>query len=623
MPMTEADQEEDETGVGMELEHAIGYQGIPGGLFFHPNGADIVYSSGANVVIGSLTDPHEQVILDGHDSKVTCLSLSKAGRFIASGQAGENADVLVWDCESRALVYRLSEHDHGIACVAFSGDERLLCTVGVVEDGTMLIWDTSTGHIVTIAHLQATPVSCIAWGGMLKDIKRRDTADYQLATSGALRMHLWCLNPYTGDIRNERIEHEGRGSTQREITAMTFSEDEESLFCSSTSGDFLVVNVKRKQLKAAMPACRLGALSLLSWPGGVLVGGGDGTITMFDERMRDVAQGSVSGAVVALSFSPDRLEVVAGTELGFIYRVRLETMNHLLVSGNHCASVNCVAYAAGVSDRFATASADGSVRIWDASDYSIITTAAERGAGEPLCLDMSTDMLISGWRDGKIRSHDVDTGQGLWLIDNAHHGGVNVVTLSNNQRFMVTGGEGGEVRVWELRSRELVSHLKQHGQRVLALALYGDDVHVLSGSRDKSLICWDLRAEKQVSHHTQRMGGINAITLSSDQTMALTVGQEKRVTCWDLREHNPVTMRDLAPDLNDEAFSIAMSHSGRFFATGGSGMVVKLWGYESMELVASGKGHSDTITCVAFSPDDKQLVSTGADGCVLVWNIYA
>ena len=37
------------------------------------------------------------------------------------------------------------------------------------------------------------------------------------------------------------------------------------------------------------------------------------------------------------------------------------------------------------------------------------------------------------------------------------------------QRFVVTGGQEGEVRVWELRSRELVSHLKEHSMRVTQL----------------------------------------------------------------------------------------------------------------------------------------------------------
>ncbi|CAM9496227.1 unnamed protein product, partial [Laminaria digitata] len=65
-------------------------------------------------------------------------------------------------------------------------------------------------------------------------------------------------------------------------------------------------------------------------------------------------------------------------------------------------------------------------------------------------------------------------------------------------RFLVSGGTEGELRVWELRSRDLVSHLKQHGQRVTSITLFSDDVHALSVSRDRSLICWDLRSENQV-----------------------------------------------------------------------------------------------------------------------------
>jgi hypothetical protein len=35
---------------------------------------------------------------------------------------------------------------------------------------------------------------------------------------------------------------------------------------------------------------------------GVLVGGGDGTVTSFDGQFRDVAQAQLRGAVVAMSF---------------------------------------------------------------------------------------------------------------------------------------------------------------------------------------------------------------------------------------------------------------------------------------------------------------------------------
>ena len=60
---------------------------------------------------------------------------------------------------------------------------------------------------------------------------------------------------------------------------------------------------------------------------------------------------------------------------------------------------------------------------------------------------------------------------------------------------MITGGPAGEVRLWELRTRELISHLKEHGQRITSLALFDDDTMALSASRDRCILRWDLRSE--------------------------------------------------------------------------------------------------------------------------------
>ena len=77
---------------------------------------------------------------------------------------------------------------------------------------------------------------------------------------------------------------------------------------------------------------------------------------------------------------------MAGTDQGRIYRLRLENLASIVVSENHGGPVTCISYAKGVSDRFATASGDGTVRIWDTADYGVLTTAVVRDAGEPRCL---------------------------------------------------------------------------------------------------------------------------------------------------------------------------------------------------------------------------------------------
>ena len=64
----------------------------------------------------------------------------------------------------------------------------------------------------------------------------------------------------------------------------------------------------------------------------------------------------------------------------------MENLASIVVSENHGGPVTCVGYANGVSDRFATASVDGTVRVWDTADYGVLTTAVVRDAGEARCL---------------------------------------------------------------------------------------------------------------------------------------------------------------------------------------------------------------------------------------------
>lgn len=86
-----------------------------------------------------------------------------------------------------------------------------------------------------------------------------------------------------------------------------------------------------------------------------------------------------------------------------------------------------------------------------------------------------------------------------------------------------------------MKSREMISHLKEHSNKVTKVQLIGDDLHLLSSSRDRALLCWDLQKEKRISAHYQRMGGINYFDIVPDKNLVLTTGQDRKITYWDLR----------------------------------------------------------------------------------------
>ena len=65
-----------------------------------------------------------------------------------------------------------------------------------------------------------------------------------------------------------------------------------------------------------------------------------------------------------------------------------------------------------------------------------------------------------------------------------------------------------------------------------------------------------------------------------------------------------------------------MSNSNKYFVTGGMLGIVRIYEFGTGQFVTECKAHSSTITCVRFSPDDKQIISTGRDGLVVVWNFF-
>ncbi len=197
--------------------------------------------------------------------------------------------------------------------------------------------------------------------------------------------------------------------------------------------------------------------------------------------------------------------------------------------------------------------------------------------------------------------------------------------MSYNSKFICSGGNEGECRVWEIRSRELVSHLKEHTAKVTKVQVFPDDVHLLSCARDRAILCWDLKNEKRVANHTQRMGGVNCFSIApADNNKFISVGQERKITYWDLRKSQADAVLESSPyrGESDEVMSICISQNSKYFVTGGQLGVLRIYDFSNGQFITECRAHSSTITCVKFSPDDKQIISTGRDGLVVVWNFF-
>ena len=117
----------------------------------------------------------------------------------------------------------------------------------------------------------------------------------------------------------------------------------------------------------------------------------------------------------------------------------------MLLCENHIAAVLDIKFMNGSSDRFLTCSEDGTVRLWDANDYTVIARCTIMSTGNvfPICGIFTDEVIISGWSDGKIRVFLPQSGKLLYVINDAHNHGCTSVTITSDGERIISGGAEG------------------------------------------------------------------------------------------------------------------------------------------------------------------------------------
>ena len=222
----------------LKLEHAMGYNGtIPKSVILHNNLAEYLYIAGSYIVTTDMNEPNKQSILRGHDDLVTCMTLSNNGKMLATGQKGDNSDILVWDYEEKKVIFKLSEHDYEISCLKFSHDDKFLFSCGNIQDKRLFIWDMKNGYIVANCPCYPLPTFDVAWGGFVRDGRGNNTNNYQLATCGKNVVALWNLDYMEGILDKQVIS---TGNFLREYICLTFSLNEEKYLY---AGNIIIINL--------------------------------------------------------------------------------------------------------------------------------------------------------------------------------------------------------------------------------------------------------------------------------------------------------------------------------------------------------------------------------------------
>lgn len=473
-----------------------------------------------------------------------------------------------------------------------------------------------------------TPVTILNWGHVDEKCRRPKYAMTLAHSSqlllGELAYDIGCMQ-YKLDVSSFNMPNVG---LSRNYLCATMTHSRSDLLAGTTAGELVVFSMDAQVYRNALPVSRNGVHSIACCraSGYIYVGAGDGVLKKLVGRDSDwnlVGQVQLVGGISSLSVSPDGAQIFAGTSAGKMYVVVSTTLAPTELASSHLGAVTGCAFGDS-SEEFATISVDGSLRVWNLSTYHLKCMATEAAGGLAVAIATRSSALgataISGWADGWIRAYDTSTAQKKWHIANAHRGDVTSVACSD--KYVVSGATDGGVSVWSAHTRELVLQFHEHKRGVTQVLVDVGKPHwVHSCGLDKSLFIYDLKSERRVVAQQVRDGAFHSITQRLDsETEIVTAGSDGRLLFWDCDVTDPVGC--LVDPSRLKVSYASISPSGRFLATCGEDCEVKVFDLSRMALVTAGQGHSDDVTCLAWSPDERQLVSVGCDSCISVWNFY-
>ena len=285
----------------------------------------------------------------------------------------------------------------------------------------------------------------------------------------------------------------------------------------------------------------------------------------------------------SLAYSADgsRLAVGGISGISIFEPTRLSKIN-FIPTGDWARSV---AFQPG-TDLLASAVFDGTIKIWDTSNYELKNTlTGPNGWVRSISFSADGSVLASAADDGILRIWNMQDEKPVLEINQGTLG-LRAVALSPDGKLVAGALGAGEnvVRIWSVENGKLLYTLNGHTSWVRCLEFSPDGQLLASGSFDTDVILWNVKdgtLRSRLSGHTASVLGV---TFSADGLRLASGSVDQTVRLWNVIDGSPL---HLLKGHTGFVYDVAFSPDGNTLASGGADNTVRLWDMRSYTVTAS------------------------------------
>ncbi|MCH8204672.1 MAG: protein kinase [Candidatus Hydrogenedentes bacterium] len=223
---------------------------------------------------------------------------------------------------------------------------------------------------------------------------------------------------------------------------------------------------------------------------------------------------------------------------------------------------------------------------------------------------------LTGGDDGQVRIWEVSSRKCTAVLD-GHSARIHAVTLSEEERTVLTASADKTLRLWDPVTAKCLFTLSGHQGPVRAGAMTPNAKHVLSGSEDGTLMLWESGTGKRVRIFMGHRGGVNDVAITRCGNYALSASSDCTLKQWDLWTGKCLRTFD---NSDSRITSVCVSHDGSLMLSACETQL-QLWSLKTAKLVRSIRAHSAEIFSVCLNEAGQYALSATGMGTIKVWDI--
>jgi WD40 repeat protein len=481
---------------------------------FHPQGDWLATASDDRRILFWSLSASEKLWEWQAPNKVGTLALSPDGKRLAS--AGTDNDVTLWEVSTGKVLRTLKGHTNAIPGLAFSPDGNLLASAAY--DNTAQLWDLKTGKVRHVLQGHTDTVEFVAFS---PDGRR-------LATSSSdTHIRLW-------DVESGQAIAVLQGH-KNIVFDLTFV-DSGRLVSASRDRTLRLWDTASGVTLRVFQGHQAGVGSVAVKDERLYSAGNDGTVRRWSLQPQPALTTiDLPGEPTSAAIAPDASRVAVGFADGGLRLHALPDVRLLWEkAGAHSGNVKRLAFSPD-GQQLASASFDNTVKVWQTSDGQLLQTfSGHRDSIYAVAFSPDGQSLATASFDGQFGLFRIGDEKGRF--HKAHDGRVGSVAFDTSGKRLVSAGEDGAVRLWDLNSWPpvLQQEFPEAGDMALWATFSPDGSRIASVGRDQIVRILDARSGQEEQALIGHENTVLRVAFSPDGGQVATVSSDTTVRFWDL-----------------------------------------------------------------------------------------